>query len=134
MKKVMIFGTFDIFHIGHLKFIKQAKELGDKLIVVISRDNNVRKIKNKKPVHNEQQRKEILNSIKYIDKAILGNKDDVYKVIKKNKPDIIALGYDQSHFVDKLDSKLKEFNLNTKVVRLEPYREDKFKSSKIRDK
>ena len=130
----MIFGTFDIFHIGHLKFIKQAKELGDKLIVVISRDNNVRKIKDKKPVHNEQQRKEILNSIKYIDKAILGNKDDVYKVIKKNKPDIIALGYDQSHFVDKLDSKLKEFNLNTKVVRLEPYQEDKFKSSKIRNK
>ncbi|PSO45360.1 MAG: FAD synthase [Parcubacteria group bacterium QH_9_35_7] len=134
MKKVMIFGTFDIFHIGHLKFIKQAKELGDKLIVVISRDNNVRKIKDKKPVHNEQHRKEILNSIKYIDKAILGNKDDVYKVIKKNKPDIIALGYDQSHFVDKLDSKLKEFNLNTKVVRLEPYQEDKFKSSKIRNK
>ncbi len=134
MNKVMIFGTFDVFHIGHLKFIKQAKELGDKLIVVISRDSNVKKIKNKEPVHNEQQRKEILNSIKYIDKAILGNKDDVYKVIKENKPNIIALGYDQSHFVDKLDSKLKEFNLNTKVVRLEPYQEDKFKSSKIRGK
>ncbi|MFB6182354.1 MAG: adenylyltransferase/cytidyltransferase family protein [Candidatus Magasanikbacteria bacterium] len=134
MKSVMAFGTFDIFHIGHLKTLKQAKQLGDKLIVVIARDVNVRELKEKGPVHNEDERREIISNIEVVDKAVLGNKSDVYKVIKDYKPDTIALGYDQSHFVDKLRDKLQEFGLDCNIERLKPYKKEKIKSSKIKKK
>src|SRR3989339_2153850 len=98
MKKVLVFGTFDIFHYGHLQLLKQAKKLGDQLTVVIARDENVIKIKKIKPYHTEKERMEIMKSLKMIDSAILGDKKDVYKVIKQEKPDVIALGYDQNVF------------------------------------
>jgi cytidyltransferase-like protein len=134
MKEVLVFGTFDIFHIGHLKFLQQAKKLGDKLKVIIARDINVKRLKNEEPIHNENQRQEILNNLEIVDKAILGNKDEVYQVINKIDPDIIALGYDQTHFVDKLEEKLDEFGLDIKITRLNPHREEKYKSSKIKQK
>ncbi len=128
MKTVMVFGTFDLLHDGHLNFLKQAKDKGDKLIVVVGRDENIIKIKSKLPVHNENER---LNNLKQIaDKVILGEINDFYKVIEDNKPDVICLGYDQDSM--KLENELKNRNLNIEVIRLKPYREDEFKSSIIR--
>ena len=123
MKKVLVFGTFDIFHYGHLQLLKQAKKLGDQLTVVIARDENVIKIKKIKPYHTEKERMEIMKSLKMIDSAILGDKKDVYKVIKQEKPDVIALGYDQNVFVDKL---------NSIIVRLKSYKEKRLKSHLIK--
>lgn len=124
----MVFGTFDLLHDGHLNFLKQAKDKGDKLIVVVGRDENIIKIKSKLPVHNENER---LNNLKQIaDKVILGEINDFYKVIEDNKPDVICLGYDQDSM--KLENELKNRNLNIEVIRLKPYREDEFKSSIIR--
>ena len=55
-KKVMVFGTFDIFHPGHEHMLKEAKEYGDELIVVVARDANVKKVKGRLPMHDENQR------------------------------------------------------------------------------
>lgn len=130
----MIFGTFDVLHIGHVKFIKKAAEFGEKLIVVISRDQTVEEVKDKKTFHNEEERREVLEAIKGVDKAILGNFEDKYKVIREEGPNVIVLGYDQVHFVDKLEKKLEEFGLDTQIIRLEKYDEGQHKSSKIREK
>jgi len=124
MKTVMVFGTFDILHLGHLNLFKQAKCLGDKLIVVVARDCNVEKIKVQKPIHNEKERLEFLRHIDLVDVVILGDKVDIYKVIEKVKPDVIALGYDQ--VVDK--KRLKDW----KIERLRPYKPTKAKSNKIK--
>ncbi|MFB6226362.1 MAG: adenylyltransferase/cytidyltransferase family protein [Candidatus Paceibacteria bacterium] len=132
MKKVMTFGTFDIFHRGHLHFLQEANKLGDRLIVVIARDVNVKKIKGDGPVHQEEDRQDIISSLEVVDKAILGNRENVYEVISQVEPDVIALGYDQTHFVEKLEDKLNQFNLTIEVKRLEPYNEEKYKSSKIK--
>ena len=134
MKKVMVFGTFDIVHLGHLNLFKQAKKLGNYLVVVVGRDTTSKKIKKITLVHNEKERLEFLKSIKLVDQAVLGNKIDYYKIIKTEKPDVIALGYDQQNFIDKLEEKIKEFKLNTKVVRLKSYKPEKHKSGKIRQK
>lgn len=133
MKTVMLFGTFDIVHHGHLNLFKQARKYGDQLIVVVGRDARVQQLK-QTPVHNEKERKYFLEQIRLIDKVLLGSKTDVYQVIKKIKPDVIVLGYDQNHFTDKLEEKIKEFGLKTKVVRAKAYKAIQLKTGKIRKK
>ncbi len=134
MKKVMVFGTFDLLHPGHRYFLKQAKKLGDYLITVVARDTTVKIIKGRLPRQNEKQRFKIIKFYGLADKVILGHKRDKYYVIKKYRPQIIALGYDQISFTDQLANKLEEFGLlKTKVIKLKSYQPEKFKSSKLKN-
>src|SRR3989339_2092009 len=103
MTKVMIFGTFDIIHGGHIHMFKQAREYGDFLTAVVARDVNVERIKKRGALHNEVERVYFLKHIDLIDEVVLGDKTDVYKVIAKQKPDVVALGYDQRVYVDELE-------------------------------
>ncbi len=133
MTKVMAFGTFDFVHPGHLHFFAQAKQHGDELTVVLARDSTIQKTKGRQPMFNEQERLLALKALRIVDKAVLGNTVDVYKVVQDEKPDVICLGYDQTFFVDKLEQKLAEFGLKTKIIRLEPFLPERYKSSIIRE-
>ncbi len=132
MKKIMVFGTFDILHPGHLNFFKQAKKLGDYLIVIIGRDKTVQKIKGRSPQNKEGERLIKVEQQKVVDRALLGNLNNPYKIIKQEKPDTIALGYDQNSFSKNLNAKIKEFDLETKIVRLKPYKSNIYKSSLLK--
>src|SRR5258708_12785168 len=99
MKKVMVFGVFDLLHPGHISFLKQAKKLGSFLIVSVARDVNVKKVKGKKPVFNEKKRMAYVKQLKIAKKVILGATKDPWPHIVKEKPSLIALGYDQVSFV-----------------------------------
>ena len=131
-KKVMIFGTFDYFHAGHEDVLKQARKLGDSLTVVLARDKTVEKIKGGKPDHTEKQRLATLKKHELVDKAVLGNHKDKHKVILKHKPNVIALGYDQHVFTQTLQKLIIEHQLDLEIIRLEPYKPEIFKSSKIK--
>ncbi len=131
MKKVMVFGTFDGLHEGHLDMFKQAKKYGDYLVVVIARDVNVKKIKSRPPIKNENERLDIIKNCDLVDEATLGNEDNPYKIIAKIKPDVICIGYDQNSFNVNLEDKLKELGLSIKIYTLKPYKPDQFKSSLI---
>lgn len=128
----MIFGTFDIVHHGHLSLFKQAKRYGDYLIAVVAQEKRAEEIKKRDLVHTQKERKEYLENIRLIDKVVMGDRRDVYKVIRLIKPDVIVLGYDQNKFVNGLEEKIKDFGLKTKVVRAKPYRSESLKSGKIR--
>jgi FAD synthetase len=132
MTKVMTFGTFDLLHPGHRDFLRQAKQHGDELVVVIARDATVERTKGRKPVHSENERLAAVKQVPGVDRAILGRTDDVYRVIAEEQPNIICLGYDQTHFVDKLAAKLKEFKLEAKIIRLSAYKPEQYKTSKIK--
>ena len=132
-KTVMIFGSFDFLHAGHFYFFNFAKSKGGKVVAVIARDSNISKIKGIKPFHSEQDRKKMLKQIRLIDEVYLGDNNDVYKIIKKIKPDTIVLGYDQSAFIDNLSTYLFDNKLKTKVIRAKPYKDNIYKSSKIKD-
>ncbi len=95
MMKIMTFGTFDIFHPGHKNYLKQARKLGEYLIVVVARDKTVKKVKGHWPINNEEKRLKIIKKSKLADESILGELDNKYAVIKKYAPDTVALGYDQ---------------------------------------
>jgi FAD synthetase len=131
-KIVMVFGTFDVFHAGHDHFLKHAKILGDYLIVVVARDNTVKNVKSEYPKHNEKTRIQIIKDSGLADKVLLGEKIDKYKLIKKYKPNIIALGYDQFVFTYKLNKMIIDEGMNTEIIRLESYRPDIYKSTLIK--
>jgi FAD synthetase len=113
---VVATGTFDIIHPGHIRFLEEAKKLGDELIVIVARERNVRH--KPKPVIPEEQRRRVVEAIKFVDKAILGDENDIFKPIMELKPDVIVLGYDQHFSEDWLREELKKRNLNCEVVRI----------------
>jgi cytidyltransferase-like protein len=144
--KVMVFGVFDLLHPGHLNFFVQARGLGDSLTVSVARDVNVFKIKNQRPVHDEKLRMTNVSMLPVVDKVVLGGLKDPWPHIVKEKPDVIALGYDQGSYVGQrgegrgeraqaqdLESELIKHGLkNTKVVRLKPHWPEVYKSKILR--
>jgi FAD synthetase len=130
-KRVVCAGTFDHFHPGHIDFLKQAKVLGDELVVIVARDENVKRIKGMMPEHNESQRRENVEKTRIPDKVILGYADkDIFLILEELKPDIIALGYDQRVSKESVVERLP----NCKVIRLKPFHPEKYKSSYFRAK
>lgn len=121
-KTVMAFGSFDIIHPGHMFYLQKAKALGDRLIVVIARDRSIELMKGRKPVFLERDRLKIVGSLGFVDKAVLGNRisDPAgrMKIIKEYRPDVIALGYNQSANVRQLRAWLRKNGINARVVRI----------------
>ena len=135
MKKVIAFGTFDLFHEGHRNFLRQARKQGDYLMVVIARDQTVLEIKKNSSIEDENNRLGNLKRSGLVDKVILGSLDNKYEAIKKFRPDIICLGYDQKNFIENLETELKRLGLdNTRIIRLKSFKPEVFKSSKLRIK
>lgn len=132
IKKVIAFGTFDRFHAGHESYLKQAAALGGHLTVIIARDKTVQHIKGRPADNNENQRLEAVKASGLAEKVILGREGDKYAVLRSNKPDIIALGYDQFAFTFQLQKFLIDNKMDAKIVRLNPYRPAIYKTSLIR--
>lgn len=97
-KIVLASGVFDLLHLGHVRFLEEAKKAGGpnaKLIVIVARDSTVEKKKSRRPIMPENQRCALVASLKVVDEAMLGYKDfDMEKVLDKTKPDIVAVGHD----------------------------------------
>lgn len=134
--KVMVFGTFDGIHKGHIDFFKQAKGFirNSFLIVSISRDKNVLRIKGKYPDKNERERMILVKKCKLVDKVVLSDIKNYLPHIVKIHPDIIALGYDQKAYVKNLKKDLKNKGVLVKIVRLKPYKENVYKSHLLKIK
>ena len=94
MKKIITYGTFDLLHWGHINLLKRAKEMGDYLIVAISSDE-FNKLKNKKSYHSFENRKMILEAIRYVDEVIPENtwEQKIQDVID-HEVDIFVMGDD----------------------------------------
>jgi FAD synthetase len=138
-KVVLTSGVFDLLHLGHVKFLEEAKKAGGKnteLLVIIARDSTVEQTKGTKPVMSENQRRALVESLKVVDEAVLGfEKFDLGDVIKRVKPDVIALGYDQADMEKRVLEYVDKHGLAVKVVRIGKFEEDELdSSSKIRQK
>ncbi len=94
MKRVLTYGTYDVLHYGHINLLRRAKDLGDYLIVALSTDE-FNAIKNKKSYYNYEQRKKILESIRYVDLVIPEtNWEQKVSDIEKYQADIFVMGDD----------------------------------------
>jgi FAD synthetase len=136
---VLASGVFDLLHLGHVKFLEEAKKAGGqnaKLFVIIARDSTVEKTKGRKPVMPENQRLALVESLKVVDDAALGLEDfDIGNVIETIKPDVVALGYDQLDMENLVKKYFSKHNLKTRIVRVGKFGADDLdSSSKIRKK
>lgn len=130
---VLASGTFDLLHLGHVKFLEEAKKVGGenaKLIVIVARDSTVEKRKGKKPIMPEDQRRALVESLKVVDEAILGYEDfDIEMTIKRIKPNIIAVGHDQSGIEKAVQNLVDEKGMGIQIVRIGRFGKEELNSS-----
>ena len=128
---IVAFGVFDGLHPGHVSFLTQAKALGGRLIVIVARDEVVRRLKNREPEFGVFERVRILKDSGFADEVIIGDeKEGSWEVLKTHKPDIIALGYDQVA----LKESLVLGEISPQLVVLEAYKPEQYKSSLLNRK
>jgi FAD synthetase len=118
IRVVLAGGVFDIVHVGHLATLREAKDLGDLLVVVVARDGVVEANKGRRPLNSEENRVRLVNALKPVDLVVLGNPADIYKTVEQLKPDVIALGYDQKHEEEEFKKELRRRGQEASIVRL----------------
>jgi len=130
---VLASGTFDLLHLGHVRYLEEAKRAGGEnaeLIVIIARDSTVEKRKGKKPVMPEDQRRALVESLKVVDEAILGYEDfDIGNVVEKIKPDVIAVGHDQEGIEREVRRAVAERGLHIQIVKVGKFGKNELNSS-----
>lgn len=126
MKKVIVFGTFDLLHPGHVYVLNEARKHGDYLVAVVARDETVEKIKGKVPRNNQEIRLKNLEKLHLADTVRLGNTGDKFKILDEEKPDVIILGYDQEIDLNKLEERKPKHAV---IIRLDSFHPEKYKSS-----
>ena len=122
MKRVVATGTFDILHPGHIYYLEESRKLGDELHVIVARDANVRH--KPRPVIGETQRLKVVQALRVVDFARLGDKTDMFRPIEEIDPAVITLGFNQHFSEEQLREDLKERGIGAGVVRIGEYRGD----------
>jgi cytidyltransferase-related domain len=130
---VLASGVFDLLHLGHVRFLEDAKKAGGagaKLVVIVARDSTAEKLKSRKPIMSEDQRCALVESLKVVDEAVLGYEGlEIGEVIEKIHPDVIALGYDQSEMEAEVKDYITQHHLPISVVRVGRFGENILDSS-----
>jgi len=115
-------GTFDVLHPGHLHYLRDAATMGERLVVIVARSDNV--THKESPVVPGPQRREMVEGLDPVDEARLGHPEDIFVPIEEIRPDVIALGYDQHHDEADIAAALGERGLDCDVRRASAYEPD----------
>lgn len=135
MKTVLAFGTFDILHPGHISYLKQARTHGDRLIVVVSRDDSVILLKGEPPYFDQRVRLAMIRALRAVDDAVLGLRGDHCAIIKRVRPDVLCLGYDHEVKPDQLRLDLEKEGIpSLRIVRAKSYLPSLYKSHLIKQR
>jgi FAD synthetase len=134
MKKVMVFGVFDGVHEGHRHFLKEAKSLGDYLIVAVTQNHIVEHLKGHAPTLDLSERFEHLRREDAVDEIVIGDAElSTYEVVKQHRPDVIALGYDQKLLKEDLEKNRAKFDWPLEFRVVSAYEPNIYHSSLLKD-
>jgi cytidyltransferase-like protein len=134
MTRIMVFGTFDMLHEGHLDMFQQARSLADDphLIVSLATDAAVARLKGARARRGQEERLALVKTCSLVDEALIGDEEGYMAHIQSARPDIIALGYDQrGEYVEHLEEDLAANGLAARIVRLASYKPEVYKTSKL---
>lgn len=118
----MVAGTFEILHPGHLAYLKKAWEMGY-VIAVVSSDENAERTKKRKLVIPQQQRAEVLSSLYYVHRVVLGSPGDIFDIFNTVRPDVVLLGPNQNVKEEVVKREAKKRGVDVNVIRLEELRQ-----------
>jgi FAD synthetase len=138
--RVFVAGTFDGIHLGHVSLLTFARRRGLRLAerlrrpgvhltVVIARDESVRRIKGRLPLHNERERRRLVQTLDTVDATFVGYRGDFLRSVRRVRPDLIVLGYDQNA---RWEATLRRAGIAARVLRAAPYDGERLKSSRLR--
>jgi FAD synthetase len=116
VKKVLATGTFDILHPGHLHYLRESAAQGDELVVIVARESMVDH--KTPPVIPEEQRREMVDALKPVDRAVLGSEESIFEPLHEIRPDVVTLGHDQHYKEENLRDELRERGFEADVVRV----------------
>ncbi len=116
-RKVLAGGVFNLVHKGHEFFLRKAKALGDYLVVVVANDRTAARTK-KYDVLPQSERKENVERLGIADKVVIGDERDFLKVVREEKPNVIALGYDQKTDEKMLAKLLSDEGISCEIKRI----------------
>jgi len=138
-KIVLASGNFDLIHLGHVRYLEEAKRAGGEnaeLVVIVARDSTAEKMKGKKPVMSEDQRRSLVEALKVVDEAVLGYEElDINKVLEKIRPDIIAVGHDQDAMEKAVRKAVAQKGLKIQIAKIGKFgKKELNSSSKIKRK
>jgi FAD synthetase len=122
VRRVVATGTFDILHPGHIYYLEESRKLGDELHVIVARDANVRH--KPRPVIGENQRLKVVQALRVVDSARLGDATDMFRPIREIDPAVITLGFNQHFSEEDLKKALRERGIGAEVVRIGEYSGD----------
>lgn len=131
-KRVVVFGVFDLLHLGHVKFLAHAKRLGNELVVVLTLDHRVRLEKGRAPFHTARERRALLSALTVVDRVVFGDRGKRWTVIKRLSPHVIVLGPDQSADHPQIQEQLRSLAVHPAIKRYPASRSRKHASSSIR--
>jgi len=117
IKTVMVAGTFELLHPGHLAYLKEAWKLGY-VVAVVSSDENAERSKRRKIVISQQQRAEVLSSLYYVHRVVLGRPGNIFDIFEELRPDVILLGPNQNVPEDVVKAEAKKRGVNAEVLRM----------------
>jgi FAD synthetase len=130
---VLAAGVFDLLHYGHIRYLEESKKLGgsgSRLVVIVARDETVKRLKGTDPIIPEDQRRAVIEALKVVDEALLGFEDmDLDRVIQQIKPDIVAVGHDQDAIKAHVEKIIKAREMDIKIVQIEQFAEDELNST-----
>ncbi|MEM1597222.1 MAG: DUF357 domain-containing protein [Pyrobaculum sp.] len=121
-KVVMVAGTFEILHPGHLAYLREAWRLGY-VVAVVSSDHNAERIKGRRLVIPQSQRAEVLSSLYYVHKVVPGKPGDIFDILNEVRPDVVLLGPNQHVSEDVVRKEAEKRGLALEVRRLAELRQ-----------
>jgi len=138
--RVFVAGTFDGLHYGHLYLLTYARRRGAAMArrlgrpgvhvaVVVARDDSVQRIKGRAPHHTQRERQRMVAALRPVDAAFVGDRDDFIRSVRRARPELIVLGYDQSRSWEEI---LRACGITIPIVRCPRYSERRLKSSILR--
>ena len=119
LRVVLAGGVFDIIHPGHIHTLNAARALGDVLAVVVATDATAVRMKRRRPLHSQGQRRELVESLRMVDVCVVGREDDIFGTVDAIRPEVIALGYDQAHQEGFIRDGCRRIGLPAEVARLQ---------------
>lgn len=129
----LTFWSFDLVHKWHFYFLNESKKYSDKLVTIVATDKNIEKFKWNKPMFNLKERIRHIKEIWISDIVSAWDEESPLKWIELYMPNVICLWYDQVWFSNELQKYIKDNNLDIEIIRIKPFKEDIYKSSKIKE-